>query len=63
MLVLTRKPGEKLIVSDSIVVTFLGFKGEAIKLGVEAPPEVRILRQELLPHQAAEPTVRAGQAR
>lgn len=47
MLVLGRKPGESVRIGDEIVITVLAIEGDRIKLGIEAPAEVRILRQEL----------------
>jgi len=47
MLVLTRKQGEKIKIGDHVTVTVLAVRGGVIKLGIEAPPDVRILRGEL----------------
>jgi carbon storage regulator len=47
MLVLTRKPGERIVLGDSIHVTVISLERGRVRLGVEAPPEVCILRQEL----------------
>jgi carbon storage regulator len=47
MLVLSRKPGEKLIISDNIIVSVVAVDGQRVKLAFEAPPEVPILRAEL----------------
>jgi carbon storage regulator len=47
MLVLTRKLGERIVVADTIVVTVLEVDRGAVRLGIEAPPEVRVLRHEL----------------
>jgi carbon storage regulator len=48
MLVLTRKPGEKLLVGDDITVTLLDIRGRQVRLGIEAPGHRRIVRAELL---------------
>jgi len=48
MLVLTRKIDESIIVGENIVITILGIEGDKVKLGVEAPREIPILRKELL---------------
>jgi carbon storage regulator len=48
MLVLTRRTEESLLIGENIVVTVLGVEGEKVKLGIEAPREVPILRRELL---------------
>jgi carbon storage regulator len=47
MLVLTRKPGEKVVIGQGIVVTVLSVDGGRIRLGIEAPDDVPILRGEL----------------
>jgi carbon storage regulator len=47
MLVLTRKRAERLIIADSIVVTVVQIDGGKVRLGIDAPPHVRVLRQEL----------------
>ena len=48
MLVLRRKPEESLVINGTITVTILGVEGDRVKLGIQAPPEVMIVRQELL---------------
>jgi carbon storage regulator len=47
MCVLTRKPGETVVIGN-VIVTFIRLKGGAIRLGIEAPSDVRILRGELM---------------
>lgn len=47
MLVLTRKVGEKLHIGDDITVTITQIKGNRVKVGIEAPGNVRIVRGEL----------------
>ncbi len=47
MLVLSRKLGEKIRIGDDITVTVLGVRGGVVKLGIEAPRDVRVLRDEL----------------
>lgn len=47
MLVLTRKPGEKVVTSNGISVTVAEVKGNRVRLGFDAPDDVRILRAEL----------------
>ena len=47
MLVLTRKPEQSLRLGDSITVTVLAIEGDRVKLGIEAPRTVSVLRQEL----------------
>ena len=47
MLVLSRKSGQKLQIGDNITVTILEVKGRVVRLGIEAPGHVRVLRGEL----------------
>jgi carbon storage regulator len=47
MLVLVRRTDESIVIRGDIVVTVLGVDGDRVKLGVDAPREVSILRQEL----------------
>lgn len=46
MLSLTRKVGEKLTIGGNVTVTVLGFKGNQIRIGVDAPREMQIDREE-----------------
>ena len=48
MLVLTRKRGERILVGDDIVITILEIKGDAIRIGVDAPSGVSIQRHEVV---------------
>ncbi|WP_315858771.1 carbon storage regulator CsrA [Blastopirellula sediminis] len=47
MLVLTRKQQEKIQIGDDIVITILKVKGNSIRVGIEAPKDVRVVRGEL----------------
>ncbi len=47
MLILTRKPGETLKIGDDIQVTVLGVKGNQVRLGVDAPKDVQVHREEI----------------
>lgn len=47
MLVLTRKLGETVHVGDNVTITVLDVRGGNVKVGIEAPDDVRILRGEL----------------
>jgi carbon storage regulator len=47
MLVLGRKVNESVVIGDEIVVTVLAVEGDRVKIGIDAPSHVRILRQEL----------------
>ncbi|MBT8149243.1 MAG: carbon storage regulator CsrA [Gammaproteobacteria bacterium] len=48
MLILTRKIGEKILIAEEIEVTVLHVSGGQVKLGIDAPSEVSIMREELL---------------
>jgi carbon storage regulator len=63
MLVLSRKESERIRLGDSIVVTIVRVSGDKVRLGIEAPPDVLVLRDELKPHgAAAEPGEEARKA-
>ena len=47
MLILTRRVGETLVVGDDITVTVLGVKGNQVRLGVNAPKDVTVHREEI----------------
>ena len=48
MLVLTRNVGESLIISDSVTVTILKNKDGQIRIGIDAPRNISVMREELL---------------
>ncbi|HEC74340.1 MAG TPA: carbon storage regulator [Methylophaga aminisulfidivorans] len=48
MLILTRRIDESLIIDDDTVVTVLGVKGNQVRIGIKAPDDVNIVREELL---------------
>lgn len=47
MLILTRRMGERLLIGDEIKISVLGKKGKQIRIGIEAPREVQVYRQEI----------------
>lgn len=47
MLVLTRKLGEKVMISPNITVQIVGVKGKQVRLGIDAPEDVGIFREEI----------------
>jgi len=47
MLALTRKPGERIVIADNIVVTVAGVKGDSVRITIDAPKEIKIFRGEI----------------
>jgi carbon storage regulator len=47
MLVLTRRPEEKIKIGDHIVISILGIEGGNVRIGIDAPKEITILRMEV----------------
>ena len=47
MLILTRRVGETVMVGDEVTVTVLGVKGNLVRIGVNAPKEVAVHREEI----------------
>lgn len=47
MLILTRRVGESLMIGDDVNVTVLGIKGNQVRIGVNAPKEVAVHREEI----------------
>jgi carbon storage regulator len=47
MLVITRKAGERINLGDDIIVTVLEVSGSSVRIGIEAPSDVRIFRHEI----------------
>ncbi|WP_062382463.1 carbon storage regulator CsrA [Demequina iriomotensis] len=48
MLVLSRRIGEKLVIGTDIVVTVLDVRSDGVRLGIDAPSEIRVTRAEIL---------------
>ena len=57
MLVLSRKLGEKIVISDNIVLTVVKIDRNQIRLGIEAPSNVAIFREEIAPGTAPQPAL------
>ena len=47
MLILTRRVGETIVIGDDVTVTVLGVRGNQVRLGVNAPKEVAVHREEI----------------
>ncbi len=54
MLILTRRVGERLMIGDDIQVTVLGVKGNQVRIGVHAPDNVSVHREEIYERVRAE---------
>ena len=60
MLILTRRVGETLMIGDDVSVTVLGVKGNQVRLGINAPKDVAVHREEIyerIRHEKNDPTV------
>jgi carbon storage regulator len=61
MLVLTRKTNQSIMIGDEIEITVLSVSGDKVRIGIEAPREISVFRQEVLEAMdAAEPTKTAA---
>jgi carbon storage regulator len=63
MLVLSRKPGERILIGENIAVTIVRIGPNSVRIGIEAPREMNIVREELCaPHAAegSEPATRSA---
>lgn len=54
MLILSRKVNEKIMIGDNIAVSIIEIKGDQIRIGIEAPRNVKVFRQEVLSEIKAE---------
>lgn len=57
MLVLSRKPGERLLIGNDVVITVVRIGPNAVRLGIDAPGDMNIVREELVFSDAEEELV------
>lgn len=62
MLVLSRRENQRIKLGDSIVVTVVRVAGDKVRLGIEAPSDMLVLREELAPKATIEPKAAAPAA-
>jgi len=62
MLILTRRVGETLMIGDEVTVTVLGVKGNQVRIGVNAPRDVAVHREEIYERIKREQAAQAGVA-
>jgi carbon storage regulator len=63
MLILTRRVGETLMIGDEVTVTVLGVKGNQVRIGVNAPKEISVHREEIYERIKKEQSDSAGSER
>lgn len=61
ILILTRRVGETLNIGDDIKVTVLGLKGNQVRIGIEAPKDVAVYREEIYQRIQAEKNASASE--
>ena len=62
MLILTRRANESIRIGARVRITLLGFKGSQVRIGIEAPPDVVVDRQEIWERKQNEVVVNGGRS-
>lgn len=62
MLVLTRRPGESIVIGQDVVVTVLEVRHDQVRIGIDAPRSVQVHREEVFRQVAAENTAAVASA-
>ena len=60
MLVLSRQLDQTIMIGDDVELTVVDIRGDKVRIGIEAPPDVRVLREELEPDSIGDVTLEPG---
>ena len=47
MLILTRRPSERIVINENIIIEILGIKGNQVRVGIDAPRDIKVHREEI----------------